>query len=74
MPKIKPMIIGLWCGRGKPNDLNEFLLALINDINTVVRDGIKINGYRIDVSIRCFLCDSPARSFLKGSYFGDLYM
>lgn len=69
MPEVKPMIIGLWSGEGKPKILNEFLSPFVNDINDVVREGIVINGYRIDVSVRCFLCDSPARSFLKGSYF-----
>lgn len=68
MPEIKPMIIGLWSGKGKPSILNEFLQPFVNDINKVTREGVIINGYRIDVSIRCFLCDSPARSFLKGSY------
>lgn len=63
------MLIGLWNGHGKPSILNEFLLPFVNDINKVIREGIIINGYRIDISIRCFLCDSPARSFLKGPYF-----
>lgn len=66
MPEIKPMIIGIWSGVGKPNNLTEFLQPLVTDINETVRNGIKINGYQIEVCVRCFICDSPARSFLKG--------
>lgn len=63
------MAIGIWSGNGKPSDLNEFLEPLVNDIDAVVKAGVTINGYRLDVKVRCFLCDAPARSFLKGFYF-----
>lgn len=63
------MAIGIWSGNQKPSDLNEYLEPLVDDINAVARDGIIINGYRLDIEIRSFLCDSPARSFLKGFYF-----
>lgn len=60
------MPIGIWGGHKKPSDLNEFLRPLVNDIDTVINNGIVINGYRLDIQIRTFLLDSPARSFLKG--------
>lgn len=66
MQDVKPFVIGIWSGVGKPKNLTEFLLPLVNDINILIREGISINGYRIDSTIRSFLCDSPARSFLKG--------
>lgn len=64
------MAVGIWSGNGKPSDLNDFLEPLFNDIDAITKSGIMINEYRLDVKIRCFLCDSPARSFLKGFYFG----
>lgn len=60
------MVIGIWSGIGKPNSLTEFLHPFVNELNKIVKNGVIINGYRIDVAVRCFLCDSPARSFLKG--------
>ncbi|XP_053699460.1 uncharacterized protein LOC128746436 [Sabethes cyaneus] len=30
------------------------------------RSGITINGYKLTITIRCFICDTPARSFIKG--------
>lgn len=69
-PEIKPMVIGVWCGNGKPENLNEFLGPFANDIETVTKDGVIINEkFRLDITIRCLVCDAPARSFLKGFNF-----
>lgn len=65
-PEINPMIVGIWCGFGKPSNVNEFLVPFINEMNAIARNGVTINGHRLDVDIRCMICDSPARSFLKG--------
>lgn len=73
-PEIQPMAIGIWCGNGKPSNLNEYLRAFCNDIDTITKSSIMINGYHLDVKIRVFLCDSPARSFLKGFYFIVFYI
>ncbi|XP_055325814.1 uncharacterized protein LOC129579676 [Sitodiplosis mosellana] len=74
MSDVKPMVIGIWSGIGKPKDLTDFLQPLVSDIDTVIRNGVMINEYRIDIVIRCFLCDSPARSFIKGiAYFNSKY-
>lgn len=48
--------------------LNDFLRPLVNDINGIIAHGAIINDHRLDIQIRCFICDSPARSFLKGIY------
>lgn len=66
MSNIKPMLIGIWCGVGKPKSLNDFLRPLANDINSVTQHDVVVNEHRLDVKIRCFICDSPARSYLKG--------
>lgn len=68
-PEIKPMAIGIWGGKGKPSDVDKYLRFFVKDVDAVTKTGIIINDYRLDVKIRSFLCDSPARSFLKGLYF-----
>lgn len=65
------MVIGIWCGQKKPSNLNEFLLPLFNEIQTVTKDDISINGFRLNVKIRLFLGDAPATAFLKGFYLID---
>lgn len=67
--EIKPFVIGIWSGKGKPNDLDEFLTPFVDDLNDITCNGIVINGFRLDVVCNCCVCDSPARSLLKGGYF-----
>lgn len=62
----KPMIIGIYYGKGKPQDLGEFLSPLVAEFNSILQHGIQIGDYTIAVTLKCFVCDSPARSFIKG--------
>lgn len=64
--EAKPFVIGIWCGNGKPKDLNEFLERLVDDLNEVIANGIGINGFQLNIKRVCFVADSPARSFLLG--------
>lgn len=66
MREIQPMIIAIWCGFGKPNDINEFLRPFVTELQTLIIQGIHINGYTLSINIHCFVCDTPARAFLKG--------
>lgn len=65
-PQIKPFIICVWYGSGKPNPANDFLSPFIEELIDLIKNGIIINGYRIAIKTRCFICDTPARSLLKG--------
>lgn len=66
MPNIRPIVISIWCGIQKPNNLDEYLSPFVNELNSLLENGIIVNGYHICIEIRCFICDSPARAFLKG--------
>lgn len=66
MPHIKPMIIGLFYGKKKPAKIEEFLKPFVDEMEPILRNGLNINGHKLSVKIRTFICDSPARSFLKG--------
>lgn len=66
MPNIKPFVIAIWSGTSKPNNLDEFLRPLVNELNAQYHTGIMINSFRIDVKCKSFICDSPARAFIKG--------
>lgn len=60
------MVISVWCGEGKPTEVNEFLSPFVNELNELLRYGVRINEYTITVFCLCFICDSPARAFIKG--------
>lgn len=60
------MVVGIWSGDKKPTDVNDYLMPFANEIEKLTRDGLTINGYHMEVVIRCFLADGPARSLIKG--------
>ena len=70
LPNVKPMVIGIYSGYGKPGDVNNFLRRFVEEIKQVLENGITIkkptHECKVKVCIRCFICDSPARAFIKG--------
>lgn len=67
MPKIEPLVVSIWCGESKPNNISAFLERFINELKTIIRRGFSIGDHRVKVIIGAFICDSPARSLLKGN-------
>lgn len=65
-PDIQPFVAGLYYGTGKPKDINEFLNPFVDEVLPLLESGITINGHKLTITIRCFICDTPARSFIKG--------
>lgn len=64
-PDITPMAVGIWCGEGDP-PLNEYLGTLISELKEILTSGITINEYNINIYFGWCICDTPARSFIKG--------
>uniref|UniRef100_A0A1B0EYU1 Uncharacterized protein n=1 Tax=Phlebotomus papatasi TaxID=29031 RepID=A0A1B0EYU1_PHLPP len=71
MSGAPPMIIGIYYGVGKPNDVKWFLTPFISELQNILDKGIIIDGVdgdsvHIRVQLRAFICDSPARAYVKG--------
>lgn len=66
IPHKPPMAIGIFSGNGKSSDLNSFLRMFVDELDDITRNGMWINSQKMTVQIRCFICDSPARAFVKG--------
>jgi hypothetical protein len=62
----EPAVIGVFCGKEKPGSAAEFLSDFITDMLKVMDEGLRINEKVYTVSIYSFICDAPARAFLKG--------
>lgn len=60
----KPFTVGIFCGDKKP-PLNEFLCPFISEIKDLLVNGININNVAYKVKVRAFICDAPARAYLK---------
>ncbi|KAF8784478.1 hypothetical protein HNY73_010152 [Argiope bruennichi] len=68
----RPFPVAIFCGSSKPTNVKEFLSDFIDELASLA-DGQSDIGYQINV--KSFICDSPARSFVKciknhNGYFG----
>lgn len=67
IPHFKPMTIGIWCGKQKPL-ITEYLRKFIDELKYLLDNPIEIkNNIFISIKIGTFVCDSPARSYLKNT-------
>lgn len=60
-----PFVISLFCGISKPKPLNIFLKKFIDELNELLHHGINVNGIHFKIEIHSFVCDAPARAYLK---------
>ena len=58
-------IIAMFHASSKPNSVHEYLQDFITESKQLIESGIEINSTMYQFSIKCFICDCPARSFLK---------
>nr|CAI5844559.1 unnamed protein product [Callosobruchus analis] len=64
--EIPPLVAAIFYGTTKP-PLESFFQNFVQELNEIIRTGIKINGKYLPVKIKCFVCDTQARSFIKGT-------
>lgn len=64
--KEQPFVIGLYYGEQKPRNLNDYLKHFISDLNLLLKEHLTIGQKVIKVAVRCLICDSPARAYIKG--------
>ena len=66
-----PFLIGLFCGQSKPVNLNEYLKDFIEEMLELEKGPVKIDvdgkKYSVNIGISCFVCDTPARAYIKQS-------
>lgn len=60
-----PFTVGIYCGNHKPCSVQEYLAEFTDEIKQLQHVGITLGDRQYDVSIHSFVCDAPARSFLK---------
>jgi len=63
--KSRPFVVAIFYGQGKPKSVTEYLLDLLDEYRKLKTQGIISCGKRFEVSVRAFVCDAPARAFLK---------
>lgn len=56
--------VAVYCGKGKP-PLEDFLTKFIKDLQEYLMNGFKVHKTIIKFSIHSFICDTPAKSYIK---------
>lgn len=60
-----PFVVGIFCGLSKPVSVFEYLAQFVKDLQNVLCNGIIYNGKQFNVEISAFICDAPARAYIK---------
>lgn len=60
-----PFAIGIFCGSSKPAPLSSFLEEFINELCDLLKNGFEFQNKMYEVEVHSFVCDAPARAFLK---------
>jgi hypothetical protein len=63
--ETRVFVIGLFSGTEKPKDVDEFLHDFVDEMKTIADSGICVNSSVYPLHLRCFICDAPARAFVK---------
>lgn len=61
----KPFPIAIYVGDKKPSDVNKYFEQFLLEMNHLQSKGLVLNGKMFKVAIKAFICDRPARSFIK---------
>lgn len=60
-----PFISSIFCGDSKPASVHDFLRDFICEANKLTDVGIQLNRKKYNFKIVAFVCDTPARAWLK---------
>lgn len=61
----KPFPIGIYSGNSEPASANDYLNDFIKEINYLQFTKVLISDRRFNVRTQGFICDMPARAFIK---------
>ena len=64
----RPFCIGLYLGQSKPNSVRSYLEPFVKELKEISEMPFHVNGqeFQVDIKKCLFICDTPARAFLKG--------
>lgn len=60
-----PFVVSVYCGGGKPPNLERYLAPFLEELVGLVSNGLVFKGSHIGVTLTAVVCDAPARSFVK---------
>lgn len=60
-----PFLIGIYCGKKKPNCVKQYLEDLIIDLKDMQENFLEYKDKFYKIKLRAVICDAPARSYVK---------
>ena len=64
--KMHPFIVAVWSGESKPSPVKEYLSDFLQKYSILSNNGVLVMVQKMAFSLDKFICDAPARAFLKG--------
>lgn len=64
IPDDIPFPIGIYYGPGKPA-IVEYLEHFCMEMKTLEENGVMVNGRKVEIKLRAFIADAPAKSYIK---------
>lgn len=61
----EPFVIGMFSGKSKPKSVDDFLSQFVSEAKRLETEGFMVLGKKVNLTIHSFICDAPARSFLR---------
>jgi len=61
----KPFIVAVYSGDSKPKNVNDFIKDFVQEVSSLVKNGLNIRQTFFKIEIIGFSCDTPARAFIK---------
>lgn len=58
-------VIGVFYGQSKPSPLHSYLTDFIEELFLLLKNGLKVNDKYFNIKIHSFVCDAPARAYIK---------
>lgn len=62
----QPFVVGIFSGKEKPGSASEFLSEFVSEANDLMTNGLQLGDAKLNVKLHSFVCDAPARAFMKG--------
>ena len=63
--EIPPLVVAIWYGVSKPRSVDDYLHDFLEELQRLSQNGIIIHDRQFNIQLKCFICDAPARAFLK---------
>ncbi|CAN8026464.1 unnamed protein product [Ixodes persulcatus] len=60
-----PFVAALYEGDGKPENVELFMKDFVEEVSVLLTQGIHLNSKFYTVKLHSFICDAPARAYLK---------